>query len=174
MADLQAVAPIAGSILVVDDDSLCRDLLAHHLQNAGHTITRAEDGSAALEFILKNSYDLILLDISMPGMDGLKVLSMIRKVKSASDLPVMMATAMDDSSLVVWAMKLGANDYVTKPFDLPVVLARVRAQLRVKKVVDEMKEREGQFERRIKELEAANSVVTAENERLKGRERSVA
>jgi len=161
-----------ASILIVDDDHLVRKLLDHKLTSSGYTVTQAEDGAVALDLINKvksnqTKFDLVLLDISMPGMDGLKVLSLIRKIYSVGELPVIMATAMDDSSLMVWAMRLGANDYLTKPFDMTVVKSRVKAQLRIKQVVDDLAEREKQLEERVEDLETTVSQLTAEVDSLK-------
>jgi sigma-B regulation protein RsbU (phosphoserine phosphatase) len=123
----------AGAILVVDDNEMNRDLLSRRLARKGHTVEVAEDGPAALRFIEHDEFDLVLLDIMMPGMDGYEVLEKIRGRHEADDLPVIMATAKSESEDIVAALKLGANDYVTKPFDFPVVLARVNTQLALRK-----------------------------------------
>ena len=89
----------------------------------------AVDGQGALDSIAKREYDLVLLDIEMPGMTGFEVLERLRKTQSADDLPIVVVSARHGSEAVVTALKLGANDYVTKPIDLPVALARIEAQL---------------------------------------------
>ncbi len=122
-----------GTLLVVDDNEMNRDMLSRRLSRHGHTVTVAEDGRKALDLIQEQSFDVVLLDIMMPGIDGMEVLKIVREKKSASDLPIIMATAKDESEDVVSALKLGANDYVTKPLDFPVVLARVQTQLSLKK-----------------------------------------
>ena len=118
-----------GKLLVVDDNEMNRDMLSRRLSRRGHTVVMAENGQKALELIEQQSFDVILLDIMMPGISGIEVLEIIRQSYSASDLPVIMATAKGDSEDVVAALKLGANDYVIKPLDFPIVLARVQAQL---------------------------------------------
>ena len=119
-------------LLVVDDNEMNRDMLSRRLQRKGYTVLVAEDGEKALDTIGKEEVDLVLLDIMMPGLDGVEVLKILRKDYSQTDLPVIMATAKADSKDMVEALSQGANDYVTKPLDFPVVLARVEAQLRTK------------------------------------------
>ena len=122
-----------GYLLVVDDNEMNRDLLSRRLSKKGHRVAVAEDGRAALEMIEAESFDLVLLDIMMPGIDGMEVLERIRNDRAPEELPVIMATAKTESEDIVAALERGANDYVTKPFDFPVVLARVQTQLAVKK-----------------------------------------
>jgi len=163
----------SASTLVVDDDKLSRELLARRLQQWGHTTTVASDGATALKLLPQQPLDLVMLDISMPDIDGLQVLSVIRQTYSLTNLPVMMATAMDGSSDVVKAINLGANDYVTKPFDLPVVKARVEAQLWAKRSVDRMRRLEASLEQRNKDLEQANQQIVADNHRMQRQQEEV-
>jgi sigma-B regulation protein RsbU (phosphoserine phosphatase) len=125
-----------GHLLVVDDNEMNRDLLSRRLRRKGHRVEVADGGAAALEMVGAESFDLVLLDIMMPGMDGMEVLERIRVDHGSDELPVIMATAKTESEDIVAALKIGANDYVTKPFDFPVVLARVQTQLAVKKSRD--------------------------------------
>jgi diguanylate cyclase (GGDEF)-like protein len=118
-----------GSLLVVDDNELNRDMLSRRLRRHGYEADVAVDGQAALDSIARRRYDLVLLDIEMPGMTGLEVLERLRKTRSADDLPIIVVSARHGSESVVEALRLGANDYVTKPVDLPVALARVEVQL---------------------------------------------
>ena len=113
-----------GSLLVVDDDEYNRDMLSRRLQKAGYRVAVAENGVRALAMVAAEEFDLILLDVMMAGISGLEVLEHLRKSYTATDLPVIMATAKTQSTDVVDALRLGANDYVTKPLDFPVVLAR--------------------------------------------------
>jgi signal transduction histidine kinase len=124
----------AGELLVVDDNKLNREMLGRRLIRKGYSVTEAENGHQALELIDKQSFDLALLDIMMPGISGLEALETIRKRQSAADLPVIMATAKTQSEDVVEALRLGANDYVTKPIDFPVLLARVQTHLHLKRL----------------------------------------
>lgn len=116
-------------LLVVDDNELNRDILARQLTRSGYKVEVAHDGRTALDYVAQGGFSLVLLDLRMPEIDGMEVLRAIRSKHSAAELPVIMVTATDHSEDVVEAFKLGANDYVTKPFDFPIVLARVRSQL---------------------------------------------
>ncbi len=122
-----------GLILVVDDNEMNRDLLSRRLHKRGYTVRTAEDGHRALTMLDGEQYDLVLLDIMMPGIDGYEVLRRIRERAGPMELPVIMATAKDESADIVHALELGANDYVVKPFDFPVVLARVRTQVALRR-----------------------------------------
>lgn len=134
-----AKAKLSGKLLVVDDNEMNRDMLSRRLARKGYTVDIACDGAEALEKISAASYDLILLDIMMPGISGLEVLVKLREIHSLVELPIVMATAKDESEDIVEALKLGANDYVTKPLDFPVVLARVSSQLALKKATEEIR-----------------------------------
>lgn len=127
-----------GCILVVDDNEQNRDILARRLSHRGYIVHTEPDGTQALNVIATRTFDLVLLDVMMPGISGLEVLATLRKTFSAADLPIIMATALDSSQDVVEALRLGANDYVTKPLDMAVVLARVEAQLGLKRARDEV------------------------------------
>jgi class 3 adenylate cyclase len=127
-----------GRLLVVDDNEMNRDMLSRRLASKGHAVQVAEDGERALRMIAEDRPDLVLLDVMMPGISGLEVLQRLREKYSVSDMPVIMATAMDASKDIVEALRLGANDYVTKPLDFPVVLARVQGQLALKRAKDEI------------------------------------
>jgi adenylate cyclase len=128
-----------GQILVVDDNEMNRDMLSRRLSTRGYTVTVAGEGQAALRLLAAQRFDAVLLDVMMPGITGIEVLSHIRSSSSASDLPVIMVTARDAAEDVVEALRLGANDYVTKPLDFPVVLARLRTQLALKRQKDEIR-----------------------------------
>jgi CheY-like chemotaxis protein len=119
------------TLLVVDDDET-RESLAELLRDEGYAVSTARDGAQALEVVGAAPPDLVLLDIVMPRTTGLELLGELRRRFSPAELPVIMMSAKDQSTDVVAALGEGANDYVTKPLDLPVVLARVRAQLRTK------------------------------------------
>lgn len=139
-----------AAILVVDDNEMNRDLLSRRLAKKGFTVDVAEDGFEALDWIDSNPCDLVLLDIMMPGMSGIEVLVKIRETHDGTELPVIMATAKDTREDIVGALRLGANDYVTKPIDFPVVLARVNAQLGLKRANDRVRSLVNEVERRNK------------------------
>jgi len=127
-------------ILVVDDNELNRELLARRLRPKNYDVEMSADGPTALEMIEANSYDLVLLDIVMPVMDGLEVLTIIRQSYSLVDLPVIMVTAKDHDEDVVQAFQLGANDYVTKPLNMAIALVRIQAHVRLKRLAELHKE----------------------------------
>lgn len=129
-------------LLVVDDDANNRDMLSRRLMRRGFSVDVAEDGYDAMEKIRSAQYDLVLLDQMMPGLSGLDLLRLLRATYSQSDLPVIMVTAVDQSHTVVEALSGGANDYVMKPVDMPVVTARIEAQLARSKADKSVRERE--------------------------------
>jgi len=135
-------------ILVVDDNEMNRDLLSRRLERKGCCVGLAESGEAALAWIASNDCDLILLDIMMPGLSGIDVLTELRKTRSVSELPVIMATAKGEQADIVDALKRGANDYVTKPLEFPVVLARVQTQLALKEANDRARRLAEEVEKR--------------------------
>lgn len=124
----------SGRVLIVDDNEMNRDMLCRRLAREGYDVTPAADGHQALSACDQQEFDLIVLDIMMPGISGLDVLKTLRKQHTVMDLPVIMATAKNQSEDVVEALKLGANDYVTKPIDFPVLLARVRTQMSLRRL----------------------------------------
>jgi sigma-B regulation protein RsbU (phosphoserine phosphatase) len=135
-----------GSLLVVDDDSFNRDIICPRLEHRGYQVDTATDGRMALTKILEHSYDLILLDIVMPGLDGLQVLRRTRQYKSRTQLPVIMTTSLDAPHDVVNALKEGANDYVTKPIDIEILLARVGTHVILKRTAESLEESNRQLE----------------------------
>lgn len=128
LRDTPAVSP-RGRLLVVDDVFENRNLLSRYLKRRGFDIVEACDGEEALRLMDRDDFDLVLLDVMMPGIGGMETLRRIREARSADLLPVVMVTAKAMSEDVVEALGFGANDYVTKPLDLPVVLARVETQV---------------------------------------------
>jgi adenylate cyclase len=138
-APLPAPEPGAARLLVVDDNDLNRDMLSRRLGTRGFVVETAEDGERALARLEERDYDLVLLDVMMPGLSGIDVLRRVRQRWPESDLPVIMATARDTTEDVVEALRLGANDYVTKPLDFPIVLARIETQLSLKRQKEEIR-----------------------------------
>ena len=118
-----------ASILVVDDNP---KFLADALPMYGYDVTVAEDGLKALKILLETEshFDLVLLDVMMPNMDGWDTLKAIRKKKETEFLPVIMLTAVNEDQKIVSGLKIGADDYIVKPFILPNLLARIEAVLR--------------------------------------------
>lgn len=118
-----------GHILAVDDEPLNRGVIERIVNRKGHDVTLVASGQEALDKLQDTEFDLVLLDIMMPEIDGIEVLKRIRQKYSMSQLPVIMVSALDDSEKVVELLDLGANDYVTKPIDAKVLQARVATQL---------------------------------------------
>ena len=114
-------------ILVVDDDPRIRDMLGRYLESEGFAVTLAEDGAALRAQIGRDSIDLIMLDVMMPGEDGL---SLTREIRAHSDVPIIMITGKGDVLDRVVGLEVGADDYIAKPFHLREVLARIRTVLR--------------------------------------------
>ena len=115
-------------ILIVDDVADNRDVLARRFDRRGYCTLQADGGVRALEMVAAGGIDMVLLDVMMPDISGLEVLRTLRETHSALELPVIMVTAQAESSQIVRGLELGANDYITKPVDFPVALARVAAQ----------------------------------------------
>ena len=153
-------------MLVVDDDEMTRKILSHRLRREGFDVVGAPDGGSALERIRDHRFDLILLDVMMAGLNGLEVLAKLRESNAAIDLPIIMVTGRWESEEIVKALELGANDYVTKPLDVPVVLARVRTHLAVKRMAEQLKELERSLAERNQELEQTNTRLTKVNRRM--------
>lgn len=117
-------------ILLVEDDRVLRETLTYHLQHQGYTVIGVGDGISALEKAREIQPDLILLDVMLPGLDGFEV---CRRLRESLDAPIIMLTARTETSDKVLALEWGADDYVTKPFDLRELQARIKAHLRREK-----------------------------------------
>jgi DNA-binding response OmpR family regulator len=118
---------MARTILLVDDDALMRRSLAFHVEQAGYQVHTAANAEDALAFVRHSPPDLVILDIGLPGMDGLDAL---REIKTNYNLPVIFLTARRRELDEVVGLELGADDYITKPFDVDVALAHIKAVLR--------------------------------------------
>jgi CheY-like chemotaxis protein len=129
-------------VLVVEDEPLSRDVLVRMLQSRGLEVDSVGDGAACLAWLEDRLPDLVLLDVSMPGMSGLDALQVIRGKHSQDQLPVILVTAMVDPEDIVAGLEAGANDYVVKPVNLPVLLARIDVALRAKRGVSRLVEAE--------------------------------
>ena len=162
---------VRARLLIVDDVNENRVLLRRRFERRGFDVVEAESGLSALELINRDSFDLVLLDIMMPGIDGIETLKRIRGQKSASVLPVIMVTGKTASENIVEALQLGANDYVTKPVDFAVALARVETQISRKRAEhqaafanEELRKANEDLERRVEER---TSRLIEANQKLK-------
>ncbi len=117
-------------ILIVDDEAPIRELLAFNLQKNGYTVQEAADGPEALQTIQKAPIDLILLDLMLPGIDGIEVCRRLKENPRTAGIPVIMLTAKSEEIDKVLGLEMGADDYVTKPFSMRELLSRVKAVLR--------------------------------------------
>ena len=173
--DAAAATRMEGPIrlLIVDDIADNREILARRLQRRGFEVSEAAGGLEALDKVGRETFDLVLLDIRMPDMDGVEVLRRLRTTQSQTELPVIMCTANNASADVVDALAAGANDYVSKPIDFPVLLARLGTQverriasLQLAAANHALNEANGDLERRVNartlELRAINDRLQRE------------
>ncbi len=135
----------AKPLLLVDDDPTNQDLLSRRLNRAGYTTEVAGSGYEALDVLARREVELILLDSMMPGLSGIDLLRQLRQRFSPARLPIIMVTALGESERVVEALNLGANDYISKPVDFPVALARIKAQLERKRAEDAVRQSEARY-----------------------------
>ena len=131
-------------LLVVEDDQRMADLLRKGLQEEGYAVATAADGATAVEMAQSSQFELILLDIMLPGMDGFQVAQRLRR--EGNRVPILMLTARDATPDIVQGLDLGADDYLTKPFSFEVLLARIRALLRRGSASQSVKLRVGDLE----------------------------
>jgi diguanylate cyclase (GGDEF)-like protein/PAS domain S-box-containing protein len=134
-----------GRLLIVDDTDMNRDMLARRLQRQGYQVKVADSARELPQRVQDEEIDLILLDIEMPEVSGLDALKTLRETYSAIALPIIMVTARNQSEDIVKALDLGANDYVTKPIDFPVILARIATQLSHKRAQEALRESEERY-----------------------------
>jgi adenylate cyclase len=156
----------SSSVLVVDDVEMNRDMLCSLLEADGHESAVAENGRVALEKIQKNSYDLILLDVMMPEMDGYQVLEQLKSNPKLRDIPVIVLSALDEIGSVVRCIELGAEDYLPKPFDLVLLRARIGACLEKKRLRDQEVRLRSELEQWNKTLEQRVQEQVRQLERL--------
>ena len=129
----------SGHLLVVDDNKVNRILLARGLEQDGHQVEIAENGKEALEMLQRGSYDLVLLDIEMPEMNGYQVLEACLQDTELRNLPIIMTSSLDELDSVVKCVELGAEDYLNKPVNPILLRARVNASLEKKRLRDEQR-----------------------------------
>ncbi|HSH05632.1 MAG TPA: response regulator [Anaerolineae bacterium] len=143
-----------SNVLVVEDDMLNRILLSTFLQEDGHTVILASDGEAALEQLKSNDVDVILLDLVMPKVSGYEVLEQVKQDEQRRHIPVIVISATDDIDNVVRCIEMGAMDYLTKPFNVTILRARINASLMHKRLVDMEQAYTRDLQAQNKELDA--------------------
>lgn len=134
-------------IIVADDDRLARELLATMLRNAGHLVETVIDGQEAVERATHGNFDLVLLDIVMPRLSGLEACRILKSMTADGFLPVVLVTVKTDTQSRVEGLRIGADDYVCKPFEEQELLARITSMLRIKRLHDQMAIQKSRFER---------------------------
>jgi CheY-like chemotaxis protein len=134
---LEEVRTDRSRLLIVDDNEINRDVLARRLGRQGYTTAAAENGRKALEMVQTQKFDLLLLDIMMPELNGYEVLRHLKADSHLRDIPVIMISALDDMDSIVRCIKLGAEDYLPKPFDPVLLRARIGASLEKKRLRDQ-------------------------------------
>lgn len=133
-------------ILIVDDVEDNRNVLDRHLRRAGFATEVAADGMTAIGMISASPPDVVLLDWMMPGLSGLETLQAIRERFDENQVPVIMCTALGEETTIVDAIKAGANDFVMKPINVPILMARMKSQLARKDAVDLLKKENSALE----------------------------
>lgn len=156
-SDADAMQPVACDVLVVDDVATVRLMLARYIKELGHVPTQAADGVEALTLLRAHSFDLVLLDVMMPEMDGYAVLEQMKHDASLRNIPVVMVSGLDELQSAVRCIEAGADDYLTKPFEPTLLRARVRACLERKQLWDQLQERY----RQLKQLEELRDSLTS-------------
>ena len=137
--------PVKGRVLVVDDEKTTRSVICKCLQDEGYQTYEAQSGSETFALMGSMQFDLVMLDILMPVMDGFEVLKTIRKRHQKLDLPVIMVTAENVSEKIVRAFKLGANDYISKPIDPAVAVARAEVHIQFKRSREALQKSEERY-----------------------------
>ena len=159
--DNTTVTAERGSLLVVDDNEMNRDLLARHIERQGHTVTVAANGWQALELIKTHSFHLVILDIMMPEMNGYQVLQHLKENENWRDIPVIMISALDEMDSVVRCIEMGAEDYLPKPFNPVLLRARINSCLEKKRLRDLEAEQKLSLIELNKTLEVRNRFIRA-------------
>ena len=133
---------MARTLLIIDDSKTIRQQIQEIMQNGllFQTILQAEDGLKGLKILVEQDVDVILCDVEMPGIDGMKFLAMLQSKEDLRDKPVIMLTSHNDIASKVKSLESGASDYITKPFENTELVARLRVHLELKALQDELKE----------------------------------
>jgi CheY-like chemotaxis protein len=166
--ELVMVADIP-TILIVDDNPTNLEVLSETLTRAGFQISVALDGESALEQVRYHKPELILLDIMMPGIDGLETCKQLQSNPTTRDIPVIFMTALSDTTYKIQGFSLGAVDYITKPFQQQEVLARVRVQLQLRNLAQTLEQQNQRLQQEIRQRKDAEAALLTFNEELERR-----
>ena len=142
---------MAEKILVADDEQEIRDLLEHFLKGRGYEVVLASDGHQALKLAAEENPQAIILDIKMPGLDGLEVCKRLKEKEQTKLIPVIVITGFEDNKME--ALNLGADDFVNKPFDMAEISSRVKSALRIRHLTNELERAVAYIEELRKDLE---------------------
>jgi two-component system cell cycle response regulator len=142
----QSVAVTQPVVLVAEDSLVIRAVLRQHLESRGYAVVEADDGDAALRVCRDTRPDVVLLDIEMPGLDGHQVLAALKADVELADIPVVFLTGRTSPDDIVEGLRLGAHDYLKKPFEASELIARVSAAVRMKTVQDELRARNAELD----------------------------
>jgi two-component system NtrC family sensor kinase len=153
---------LTGRILIVEDDADNRHLLRRRLEREGHWVCEAENGTQGLQQLNAGVFDLMLLDVIMPEMDGYEVLARLKPNPSLRDLPVIMISALDETQSVVRCIEMGAEDYLAKPFDPVLLRARIGASLEKKRLRDRERGRTAELEQALQQLKEAQTQLVVQ------------
>jgi len=145
-------------ILIVDDEKVSRALISKQLKHKGFDVVEIESGEACIAYLRGNVADLILLDIMMPGISGIGVLKCLREKFSLIELPIIMVTGVTEEKDTIEAINFGANDYVTKPINIKVLLARINTQLQLTDL--------NKKSLHLKEIESINAMIVTYNHEI--------
>jgi class 3 adenylate cyclase len=158
--DVEALPPGSVSILVVDDNEGNRELLSRKLLREGFGVTTAADGHEVLAVVKEKHFDIVLLDLMMPGIDGIEILRRMRADSTMKDIAVIVISAVDEMSSIVRCIEMGAADYLSKPFDSVLLMARIAAILERKRLADLEKRTTQALQKTLDELAAQQALAT--------------
>lgn len=134
-----------SKILIVDDEKNVAELIKYNLEIAGYDTQMVHDGKAAVDTIKTGEFDLVILDIMLPEIDGFRILRYIRSCENIADIPIIMLTAKASESDIVLGLEIGADDYMVKPFKINELVARVKVQLRKNEKISANREETNEF-----------------------------
>lgn len=155
---MNSLPPETRKILLVDDEVVSSKVLAGRLTKRGYVVTQAATGKEALDSVAREKPDLVLLDVMMPGLSGLEVLKALREMHQTTALPVIMVTALESVGDVTNALRAGANDYIAKPVELDIAVARIATHITIANLHRENLARS--------ELEAIHAMIVTYNHEI--------